>query len=92
MVRRSARTGVLVLGLVLLGLAGTSGAPVAGSSISSQREDRASMMVLIEWAESHGYAVTGWSPASARFIPTTPWRPMPCVSHANGATDGRLDP
>jgi hypothetical protein len=28
---------------------------------------------LIDWAEGHGYAVAGSSPASSRFIPTTPW-------------------
>jgi hypothetical protein len=68
----AARRGVVALSIALLTL-GTGPSGSAKPSGVEEGRDRVWMADLIREAESHGYAVAGSSPASARFIPTTPW-------------------
>jgi hypothetical protein len=48
-------------------------APQAATDAAGDHPIRSAMQELTDWAKGHGYAVAGSSPASSRFIPTTPW-------------------
>ena len=48
-------------------------APQVATEAAGGHSIRSAMQGVIDWAEGHGYAVAGSSPASSRFIPTTPW-------------------
>ena len=63
----------IVSSLILVGLVGGAGAATRSSATASEGDDREWMQGLTEDAETLGYAVTGLSPTSIRFIPTTPW-------------------
>ena len=69
--RSVAKRGVVASCLVALLISGT--VTPAASTEPGPGEDRAWIAILLQEREEHGYAVAGSSPASARFIPTTPW-------------------
>ena len=69
---RSVANRRLVACCLVVASISASGASTASAAPTPNR-DRAWMVAFMNEATDYGYAVAGSSPASARFIPVTPW-------------------